>query len=165
MGGILAGVDGRTTIDGLWAAGEVTSTGANGANRLASNSLLEAVVFAGRIADDILDVLPPPTGNDWGGKAGESEDVVTAEDSPRMRQLRRLMGRHAGVIRNADGLREAARTIAEMQRENSEIRFSNMLTAAKLVVAGALRRTESRGGHFRSDYPEPGAEWKKRTYL
>ncbi len=165
MGGILTGADGRTSVDGLWAAGEVTSTGAHGANRLASNSLLEAVVFAGRIADDIQGMLPPPKRNDWGGPADESDDVVTAEDSPQMTRLRNLMGRYAGVIRDADGLREAARNIALLDRENSKARFSNMLTAAKLVVAGALQRTESRGGHFRSDYPQQRPEWKKRTYV
>ena len=165
MGGILTGADGRTSVDGLWAAGEVTSTGAHGANRLASNSLLEAVVFAGRIAEDIQGMLPTPKRNDWGGPADDSDDVVTIEDSLPMIELRRLMGRNAGVIRNAEGLREAARTIALLERDNRKARFANMLTAAKLVVAGALRRTESRGGHFRSDYPKPSPEWKKRTYL
>jgi L-aspartate oxidase len=165
MGGILTGADGRTSLDGLWAAGEVTSTGAHGANRLASNSLLEAVVFAGRIAEDIQGMLPTPKRNDWGGSVDGSDDVVTEEDSPPMKRLRRLMGRCAGVIRDEAGLRHAARTIVEMEHANTKIRFSNMLTTAKLVVAGALQRTESRGGHYRSDFPKAKPEWQRRTFL
>ncbi len=165
MGGVRTGADGRTSVDGLWAAGEVTSTGAHGANRLASNSLLEAVVFAGRVADDILGTLPAPKANDRGRPAGESDDVVTEEDSPPMRRLRALMGRHMGVIRDGQGLRTAARAIVEMEHDNRNVRFSNTLTAAKMVVAGAVRRTESRGGHYRADHPETRGEWKERTYL
>jgi len=165
MGGVLTDGDGRTSLDGLWAAGEVTSTGAHGANRLASNSLLEAVVFAGRIAEDIHGILPAPKTNNWGDLAGESDDPVTDEDSPEMARLRRLMGRHVGVIREDTGLRQAARTILDMERRNRKVRFANILTAAKLIVAAALRRTESRGGHYRSDFPQAEAAWQKRTYL
>jgi L-aspartate oxidase len=165
MGGVLTDAEGRTSIDGLWAAGEVTSTGVHGANRLASNSLLEAVVFAARIAENIKGILPEPKINDWGNNAGESDDLVTIEDSPALTRLRRIMSEHVGVIRTRDGLRTAIREIAELERENSRMRFHNIVTTAKLIAAGAYLREESRGGQFRSDFPEQRAEWKHRTFL
>ncbi len=165
MGGVLTDAEGRTSIDGLWAAGEVTSTGVHGANRLASNSLLEAVVFAGRIADNIKGMLPEPKTGDWGQNAGESDDLVTLEDSPALTRLRRLMSAQAGVIRNRDGLCDAIRAIAELERENTRMRFHNIATTAKLIAVGAYLREESRGGHFRADFPEPRKAWQHRTYM
>ncbi|MEX3008154.1 L-aspartate oxidase [Hoeflea sp. TYP-13] len=165
MGGVLTDADGRTTLDGLWAAGEVTSTGAHGANRLASNSLLEAVVFAGRIAEDIQGLLPASKCDNWASPADESDDVVTESDSPQMQRLRKTMSACAGVVRDRGGLTSAARTIAELEETNRKARFGNMLTTAKMVVAGALQREESRGGHYRADMPEARNEWQRRTYL
>ncbi|KQS68156.1 L-aspartate oxidase [Rhizobium sp. Leaf371] len=165
MGGILTDAEGRTSIDGLWAAGEVTSTGVHGANRLASNSLLEAVVFAARIAENIQGMLPAPRQGNWAGNAGESDDLVTVEDSPQLRKLRRIMSAHAGVIRDRAGLLTAARAIATLERDTPRLRFANIVTTAKLIVAGALAREESRGGHFRSDFPEPNTRWQHRTFL
>lgn len=165
MGGVLVDADGRTSLDGLWAAGEVSSTGAHGANRLASNSLLEAVVFAGRIAEDIQGLLPASKFGSWASPEDESDDVVTENDSDAMRRLRCTMSEDVGVVRNLDGLTRAARTIAELEERNGKARFGNMLTSAKFVVAGALRREESRGGHFRSDKPDTRPERQHRTYL
>lgn len=165
MGGVLTDADGRTSVDGLWAAGEVTSTGAHGANRLASNSLLEAVVFAGRIAEDIQGLLPAIKCDNWAEPADESDDVVTENDSPEMRLLRQMMSDCAGVIRDRAGLARAATVISDLEKRNRKARFGNMLTAAKMVVAGALHREESRGAHFRADMPETRAEWQRRTYL
>ncbi|SES14415.1 L-aspartate oxidase [Rhizobium sp. NFR03] len=165
MGGILTDAEGRTSIDGLWAAGEVTSTGVHGANRLASNSLLEAVVFAARIAENIQGMLPAPRQGNWAGNAGESDDLVTVEDSPQLGELRRTMSAYAGVIRDKAGLLTAARTIAALERDTPRLRFANIVTTAKLIVAGALMREESRGGHFRSDFPEPSVQWQHRTFM
>lgn len=165
MGGVLTDAEGRTSIDGLWAAGEVTSTGVHGANRLASNSLLEAVVFAARIAENIKGMLPEPKTEDWGKNAGESDDLVTVEDSPALTTLRKLMSAHVGVIRDRDGLKQAIRAIAALERDNSRMRFHNIVTTAKLIAVGAYLREESRGGHFRSDFPEQRKEWKRRTYM
>ncbi len=165
MGGVLTDAEGRTSIDGLWAAGEVTSTGVHGANRLASNSLLEAVVFAARIAENIKGMLPEPKITDWGDNAGENDDPVTLEDSPPLTALRHIMSDHVGVIRSRDTLVKAIRAIANLERQNTRLRFSNIVTTAKLITTGAYLRTESRGGHFRSDCPEPRPEWKHRTFL
>ena len=164
-GGVLTDAEGRTSVDGLWAAGEVTSTGVHGANRLASNSLLEAVVFAARIAENIKGMLPEPKAGDWGKKAGESDDLVTVEDSPALKTLRAVMSAHVGVIRDREGLRTAIRAIAALERNNSRMRFHNIVTTAKLIAVGAYLREESRGGHFRSDFPEQRKEWQHRTYM
>ena len=164
MGGILTDAEGRSSLDGLWACGEVTATGAHGANRLASNSLLEAVVFAARIAEDISGLLPTPKTNPWIDRSGENEEVEFSGDSPAMSELRRLMSAHVGVIRNADGLKTALRGIVRLEGANRSPRFANVLATAKLVAASALAREESRGGHFRDDIPVEKAEWKRRTF-
>ncbi len=164
MGGLLTGLDGRTTLDGLWAAGEVTSTGTHGANRLASNSLLEAVVFAGRVAEDIQDATTatmPVIVDD----TAASPIPDNNEDGSQWDRLRRLMGDCVGVVREQGDLRRAARTILEMHREPGDPEWTNALTAAALIVAGALHRTESRGAHYRSDFPDPKSAWQKRTIL
>lgn len=165
MGGVLTDADGRTSLDGLWAAGEVTSTGVHGANRLASNSLLEAVVFAGRIAENIQGLMPMPKLTDWHNALGESDELVTLEDSAELKRLRHIMSDHVGVIRNKEELAGAIREIAELERSNKRIRFSNIVTTAKLIAVGAYLREESRGGHYRSDFPEPAEAWAHRTYL
>lgn len=165
MGGIMTDAQGRTSLDGLWAAGEVAATGVHGANRLASNSLLEAVVFAARIAEDIQGLLPSPKLNGWGAKAGENDDIVTLEDSPPLKRLRSIMSTHVGVIRNRDGLIAALQEIGTLDAVNNRIRFAAIVAAAKLVGASALMREESRGGHFRSDYPESADAKRRRTFL
>ncbi|MDI7861130.1 L-aspartate oxidase [Rhizobiaceae bacterium n13] len=165
MGGVLTDADGRTSLDGLWAAGEVTSTGVHGANRLASNSLLEAVVFAGRIAENIKGMLPESSLYEWAKNAGENDDLVTLEDSPSLTELRGLMSAHAGVIRDRAGLEHLIREIVRLERGNTRVRFASIASTAKLIATAAWRRHESRGGHYRSDYPEPAAAWQIRTYL
>ncbi len=164
MGGILTDADGRTSVDGLWACGEVTSTGAHGANRLASNSLLEAVVFAGRIAADIAGQLPMPKTNPWTDRSGERDAIEQPGDSAAMTRLRKIMSAHVGVIRNGEGLRLALDAILEMEAANRSPRFANVLATAKLMASMAFQREESRGGHFRDDNPQEVASWKRRTF-
>jgi L-aspartate oxidase len=162
MGGILTDGQGRTTLDGLWACGECTSTGAHGANRLASNSLLEAVAFAARIAADIGVHLPQPerlTIED----ADDLPDVLP--DDTDVQRLRQTMSADVGVVRDRAGLSRALSVIAELQAGCRSERFLNMLIAARIIAAAALARTESRGGHFRSDYPEHDEAWRHRTYM
>jgi len=163
MGGVLTDARARTTLDGLWACGETSSTGAHGANRLASNSLLEAVVFAARAADDIMERFPEPAvmtpvaSADDGGTAAPSDEAVT--------RLRQIMARDVGVVRDRSGLVRALRAIAELEGESDSIRLRNMLVAAKCIATAALVREESRGGHYRSDFPEPDEAWRRRTFI
>jgi L-aspartate oxidase len=164
MGGVATGANGRTSLEGLWAAGEVACTGAHGANRLASNSLLEAVVFAGRIAEDIAG-LPAQPRLDLPHARAKDAPARPVEPA-RERALRELMSAHAGVIRDADGLKHALAEIAALERDNAAAtQLRNMATAALLVTAAALRRTESRGGHYRSDLPTSDPAQAKRTFM
>lgn len=165
MGGILVDARGRSTVDGVWACGEVTSTGAHGANRLASNSLLEAVVFGARVAKDIATAMPPRTSQTMhalartGAKAPQPEaDIEQA--------LRETMSANVGVVRDADGLSEALSVITRLEREKpDDPQIANMLTTAKLVASAAFVRTESRGAHFRSDHPASDEAQGRRNFL
>jgi len=163
MGGIFVDSDGRSSLDGLYACGEVTSSGAHGANRLASNSLLEAVVFAGRIAENVLDHFPEGAQNPIIERS--SSDNESRNERPLMPELRKIMSSYVGVSRNGDGLREAIRQIALLEKENRSFRFRNALTTAKLAAVSALLREESRGGHQRTDFPEERDEFKKRSFI
>ncbi|MGT2440798.1 L-aspartate oxidase [Bradyrhizobium betae] len=160
MGGIAVDARGRGSIDGLWAGGEVSSTGAHGANRLASNSLLEAVVYAARIADDIAGrAIPSP--------ARLPDALVTphggAPDAAAVKRLRAMMSARVGVIRDGDGLAEAVRSFATLEREATSIAVRNMATSALLVAASAWTRRESRGAHFRIDHPADVPALAQRT--
>jgi L-aspartate oxidase len=165
MGGVLTDANGRTSIDGLWAAGEVTSTGAHGANRLASNSLLEAVVFAARIARDIGGLLPAPHLRAAFGGVDAPAGGIVAAPSEKEQRLRHLMAAHVGVIRNGAGLAHALREIAAIERRTRSASTRDMAIAALLIAAAAWRRTESRGGHFRSDFPHADPKQARRSYL
>ncbi|WP_010507443.1 L-aspartate oxidase [Komagataeibacter europaeus] len=145
MGGIMVDPAGRTGVTGLWAAGEVACTGLHGANRLASNSLLEAVVFGTWIGQQLDDGLP---------QAATLPDVSLFPSdpapSPVSLRLRRIMSRHAGVIRTGDDLRNGLKQVMPIANTDAG------LVCAAILLA-ALSRHESRGGHFRSDYPHAGA--------
>jgi L-aspartate oxidase len=163
MGGIAVDARGRSSLDGLWAAGEVASTGAHGANRLASNSLLEAVVFASRIAEDV-EALPPR-------QAPPRPDVVevAARRVPappaRETELRQLMSVHLGVIRNEAGLAHALHEMMRIERESASPALRNMAIAALVIAAAAWRRRESRGAHYRSDHPAIDQAQGRRSFL
>ncbi|MEK1891464.1 MAG: L-aspartate oxidase [Phyllobacterium sp.] len=164
MGGILTDAEGRTSIDGLWACGECTSTGAHGANRLASNSLLEAVVFSARIAASIGNTGHQVEG-DWSKGSVDRDSLAADSDTPEMTCLRKTMSASFGVIRKRADMLEGLKTILELEKTNRDPAFRNVLATAKLVAVSALRREESRGGHFRTDYPEKRPEWQHRTFL
>ena len=149
MGGIATDDVGATSLDGLFAVGECAATGVHGANRLASNSLLEAVVFGGRLADALRDVELPARRSDtirpqpWLAMT----DAVTAT-------LREAMTRHCGVRRTAGGLNRLIDTIDGLI---ADVGRANPLVAARLIASAALAREESRGGHWRDDFVNEAA--------
>lgn len=160
MGGIKTDVYGRTSLAGLWAVGECAGTGAHGANRLASNSLLEAVVFGARAADDVARHSAP---------AGTAA-LFDAPGAPvwpgDLKPLRRTMTMNVGLERDAKGLASALAFIRKtLAAAGPDIVLRNMATAALLIAAAAYQRTESRGGHYRSDYRQPSDDWAHRTFL
>ncbi|MBS7542200.1 L-aspartate oxidase [Ancylobacter oerskovii] len=141
MGGVEVDARGRTSLPGLWACGEVASTGLHGANRLASNSLVEALAYASWIAADVADGTAP------GDPAPAAVPEAAAPPSP---ALRALMERHVGVVRDEAGLRQAVAALAAAGDDDAA-------RVALMVASGALARAESRGGHFRTDHPHPAA--------
>ncbi len=165
MGGIWTDINGRSSIPGFWACGECTSTGAHGANRLASNSLLEAVVFSARIADALKTEISAEPSNGWSKGSIETDEHTINADHPNMTRLRKVMSKHLGVLRDEAGMSEALRTILELEEQSHSQRFTNVVTTAKLIAVSALNRLESRGGHARTDYPDEDPAWKRRTLL
>lgn len=148
MGGIATDAHARSSIEGLWAVGECAATGLHGANRLASNSLLEALVFGARAAEDVRNTAAP------GRESGEPPAPDRFAAPPPPHALRDTMSKLVGLERDSEGLLRAVETIAQIERAgNSESALLNMTAAAKLVATAALSRKESRGGHYRTDYP------------
>ena len=147
MGGIAAATDGRTSLPGLFAVGECASTGVHGANRLASNSLLEAAAFGRRTGRAAALEAPG---------VGETLPVTVAPDllPDALQALRNAMSDGAGVVRDAAGL---GATLAVIARLEAAAPGTLPLVAARLIAEAALARRESRGGHYRSDYPATGA--------
>ncbi|BEL10999.1 L-aspartate oxidase [Actinoplanes sichuanensis] len=160
-GGVRTDLHGRTSIPGLYACGEVACTGVHGANRLASNSLLEGLVFARRIADDIARELPEqaePARAAASGPAWVVDPTIRAE-------LQRAMTRGAGVLRSADSLDTAAKELARLAEQrstpnNAAWEVTNLLTVAATLVAAARSRRETRGCHWREDHPNAADEWR-----
>jgi L-aspartate oxidase len=155
MGGVETDADGATTLAGLWAAGECAATGAHGANRLASNSLLEAAVFGTRAGRAAALAADPGTSPLAARAAPDLPDGA-------LQSLRRAMSRDAGVVRQGAGLRRLLAEIAGLEAAHGH---ALPLIAARLVAEGALTRRESRGAHFRSDYPQLGAPIRSRVTL
>jgi L-aspartate oxidase len=152
-GGVRTDLAGRTSIPGLYACGEVACTGVHGANRLASNSLLEGLVFAKRIAVDITADLPEQA------EPVPSTDLAWALDAGLRGPLQLEMSRHSGVLRSAESLAAAAGTLSGLGAERAAPNTStweaaNLLSVASALVAAATRRTETRGCHWREDFPD-----------
>ena len=163
MGGVVTDLDGRTTVPGLYAVGEVARTGVHGANRLASNSLLEGAVFGARAGDAIADdaasgTWPHPLPVAAAPPLPEPRAVADAEPFSRP-ALQRLMWEHAGLVRDEAGLRHAASVLSSWRvqprdaRTEHDLEDENLLQVAASLVAAALARRESVGAHFRSDDP------------
>lgn len=165
MGGIATDRTGQTSLPGLWACGEAASTGLHGANRLASNGLLEALVYGRRCAIGIGQAMGPVARN---------APAVTLPDRPPAQtpgpalvaRLRQSMTDGAGVIRHAEGLQRTLDDIAQIEGEQPDCStLLNMTATATLIARAALDRCESRGAHFRSDYPESGGDIGTRSFL
>jgi L-aspartate oxidase len=166
MGGVVTDVVGRTTLPGLWAAGEVTATGLHGANRLASNSLLEGVVMGRRVGADIRRHAEVPSTLIAGGKPAvgiprEASTALEVDPSGVVAQVRQLLWDHVGLSREGIGLAAAAGALEDLARE-AAVTCSrparNAVLVARLVVSAALARRESRGAHLRLDFPDPDVE-------
>jgi len=189
-GGIRTGHDGRTNIEGLYSCGETAATGAHGANRLASNSLMEGLVYGWKIYQDIenrlksktvkeekrvlsgvKDIVKEAAKTSSGGhtSTGTKLDILTLVSS-----LRNMMSRKVGILRNKSGLEEARKFIQFHignknlydKADKDTVEFANMLTVANLIVKSAAIREESRGTHLRSDFPDKDDKnWKKHIIL
>jgi len=154
MGGVATDLRGRSSLKQLWVCGETASTGLHGANRLASNGLLEALVFARACAMDIAEELPElpqeaaPLEIDFTPMGQDPDEAAIAA-------LRKVMTDHVGVLRDGAGLREALRKIARLEADHGDHPvFANMTATASLIAAAALMREESRGAHCRLDFPD-----------
>jgi len=171
MGGVRTNTWGETNVAGLYAAGECACTGVHGANRLASNSLLETVVFARRVIQRTIDAPdgraePAPNA---GSLRPVPSDAPGASDIPPLTReaLQSLMWREAGIVRDGESLARAASVLAAWQstlaaptdRPSQEL--ADLLTCSRLVTEAALSREESRGAHYRSDFPEPREDWHR----
>ena len=179
IGGVTVDRNGRTTIPGLWAAGEVTSSGLHGANRLASNSLLEGLVFGARAAEDIARTLEdadtspprlevPPIAASVASTGHEPLDLADISDS-----LRALMWRSVGITRDGAQLAEAAEQVdfwcryvlGQVFADPAGWTMQNMLTVARLMIASAIAREETRGVHSRRDFTETDPTWARHISL
>ena len=165
-GGICTDLDGASTRPGLWACGEAACSGVHGANRLASNSLLEGLVFAARAVEAIVHGKDGPDatgvlrGVAFDATPAPVSPLVTAGDTPIRDELQRVMTRDAGVLRSAASLEDARRALARLVP--SDVEEANLLSVGTALVRAAAARRESRGTHTRSDYPEPSSEFLGR---
>lgn len=167
-GGVVTDMSGRTDIQGLYAIGETAFTGLHGANRLASNSLLECVVYGGAAAEDILrrlpDLSPPPTAPLWDESqvTDSDEDVVISHNWD---ELRRFMWDYVGIVRTNKRLQRALNRVGLLQQEIAEyysnykvsndlLELRNLAMVSELIIRSAMARKESRGLHFTLDYPD-----------
>jgi L-aspartate oxidase len=164
-GGVRTDLHGRTSVPGLYACGEVACTGVHGANRLASNSLLEGLVFAERIAAVLARGLPPPAVAAAAGSASDA-DQRRVLDPAIVRPLQQLMSANAGVLRSGTGLAAAAAGLADLGRADYDKpdadawQATNLHLVASALVDAAFAREETRGSHWREDYAEAREAWR-----
>ncbi|HEY4106418.1 MAG TPA: FAD-binding protein, partial [Polyangiaceae bacterium] len=178
-GGVTSDLHGRSSLPGLWVLGETACTGLHGANRLASNSLLEGLVFARRAANRLQQLapelrgVPQPSVPEWEtGSAAPSDEAVVV--SHNWEEIRRLMWNYVGIVRSDARLRRAARRVALLEEEIREYYWKHLVTrdllelrnladVASLIIASAASRKESRGLHFTIDHTETLQSWAEDT--
>ena len=164
-GGVVTDIDGRSTISGLYACGEVACSGVHGANRLASNSLLEGLVFARRIADAIE---VDRTGRDV-PESSDNDAAMGVLANEVRRPLQQTMDANAGVLRSSQSLASCAQWLDDALDQPSgtprteDWETTNLATVARVLVEHAQAREESRGSHWREDHPDPQPEWRVRV--
>jgi L-aspartate oxidase len=159
MGGVATDLDGRTSIDGLWACGEVASTGLHGANRLASNSLLEAAVMGHRVANSIAgSVLAAADAP--GSVPVDAFDRASRYYEADTYAVRQITWNHIGIARDSRGLEQALEELNAIDGPPSD-----SSTVAGLIAAAALERTESRGAHYRTDFPDLDSALAERSHV
>jgi L-aspartate oxidase len=164
----VADLDGASNLPGLWACGEAACSGVHGANRLASNSLLDGLVYGSRLVEAIADGKdgPEPTGAmrgvaPWAPPTTGETDAVAIARGPAIREwLQRIMTRDAGVLRDHERLTRATNALAGMLPDSVE--DANLLTVGRALVAAARAREESRGTHTRLDFPDRSARFDGR---
>ncbi|MEM9617279.1 MAG: L-aspartate oxidase [Pseudomonadota bacterium] len=158
MGGVMTDIDGKSSAEGLWAVGEVASSGVHGANRLASNSLLEAIVFGGRIADQLRE--KDITLRHEPGAPGDRMELASKPADPMaMMKLRAAMSSGCALIRSEESLHMTLNVIHDLNNDPAMTSgLKSALVTAELIAQGALMREESRGGHYRSDFPDADEE-------
>jgi L-aspartate oxidase len=170
MGGVKVNTWGETNIGGLFAIGETACTGVHGANRLASNSLLEVIVFSKRIMEktNITDnIQPSPVNTNDAYQVLSHRNVITNIPQLNLSNLQSMLWDKVGIIRSGESLTEAADILYTWQNllpqptDQASHELSNMVLNARLMTEAALLREESRGAHFRTDFPEPSTAWKK----
>jgi L-aspartate oxidase len=172
MGGVRTDLDGRSTLPGLYAAGEAAGTGVHGANRLASNSLLEGLVFGARAGKKMRDDLKLPAQRVGGvsNAANYSNGPLPVQVETAISQIQELMWKQAGIVRTAHGLKKAIHTLHDMGTQLSrphtrrEYEARNLQIAGHLIARSAIAREESRGAHYRTDFPDHNdAKFKKHS--
>ncbi len=175
MGGVWVDMEGRSSLPGLWACGEVACTGAHGANRLASNSLLEALVFGARVKDDLqaelgktlpAKVMLVSAGRGAGNVPGAAKRA-TASAAAAIDRIRRTMWNRVGLVRDEEGLRQALERLETLTKRHDpmDCEVQNQLVLARLLATAARCRRESRGSHYRQDYPQASTSWQKHLVV
>jgi L-aspartate oxidase len=160
---VVTDLAGRSSLSRLYAVGEVARTGVHGANRLASNSLLEGLVFAERVARDLIETphgLLEPDASDWSVPSLDDRGAAQVAAD----EIRELMWNYASISRTAPGLRRCLAQLAAIGERlpPGATEERNLHTTATLVADASLMRKESRGGHFRSDFPKTRRKWQDR---
>ena len=180
MGGILTDVNGKTTLKGLFAIGEAASSGLHGANRLASNSLLECAVMADNLVKSLKnydfacsDIIDEDILNIMKKYKDINDEEETADIYDLIGKLKNIMWEYSGILKTEQSLQKAKNELEDIEKaygehsvcmSKDEYEFKNMLTVAKLIVECAMKRKESRGAHFREDYPNT-SEKEEHSYI